>query len=281
MSIAGVPYGDGITEIGKAAWKLLGKPIPNSVLLGEKLAKLNSIPHVSFYSDRFETDYRTNPKQKAKIKNFFRVLSICHDVIAENINGVTKLSASSPDDDALVCAASYFGYQFIDRMDKKIIISTAENPPCTKVLKYIKKVDDKSSSSSALDFNEEGVEMVDNAMLSSEAHKSNKFTEENIEILQVIEFSSKRKRMSVIVRENDGTIKLYMKGADSVMLERLRPYKRVSLKPQPTAIDVHHSGSVKVESDKSVKLIMDENGLFHDIQTLTEQHLNNFSIEGL
>ncbi|XP_070197579.1 phospholipid-transporting ATPase IB-like isoform X2 [Littorina saxatilis] len=41
------------------------------------------------------------------------------------------------------------------------------------------------------------------------------------EILNVIEFSSDRKRMSVVVRCPDGKIKLYVKGADSVVYERL------------------------------------------------------------
>lgn len=41
------------------------------------------------------------------------------------------------------------------------------------------------------------------------------------EILNVIEFTSARKRMSVIVRTPDGKIKLFCKGADSVIYERL------------------------------------------------------------
>lgn len=40
-------------------------------------------------------------------------------------------------------------------------------------------------------------------------------------ILNVCEFNSTRKRMSVIVREPSGKIKLYCKGADTVILERL------------------------------------------------------------
>lgn len=42
------------------------------------------------------------------------------------------------------------------------------------------------------------------------------------EILDVVEFSSKRKRMSVIVRCPDGRIWLICKGADNIMLPRLR-----------------------------------------------------------
>lgn len=45
---------------------------------------------------------------------------------------------------------------------------------------------------------------------------------EKYEIVDVIEFSSKRKRMSVIVRFPDGRMCLFCKGADSVLMERLR-----------------------------------------------------------
>ncbi|KAG0227094.1 hypothetical protein BGW42_003152 [Actinomortierella wolfii] len=49
--------------------------------------------------------------------------------------------------------------------------------------------------------------------------------EEYYEILNVIEFSSKRKRMSVIYRMPDGQICLFCKGADSIILERVRDPK--------------------------------------------------------
>ncbi|XP_059479634.1 probable phospholipid-transporting ATPase IA isoform X2 [Neocloeon triangulifer] len=45
--------------------------------------------------------------------------------------------------------------------------------------------------------------------------------EERYEILNVIEFTSTRKRMSVVVRTPTGQIKLFCKGADSVIFERL------------------------------------------------------------
>ncbi|KAI1316517.1 hypothetical protein EDD11_009856 [Mortierella claussenii] len=46
--------------------------------------------------------------------------------------------------------------------------------------------------------------------------------EEYYEILNIIEFSSKRKRMSVIYKMPDGQICLFTKGADSIILERVR-----------------------------------------------------------
>ena len=42
-------------------------------------------------------------------------------------------------------------------------------------------------------------------------------------MLNVLEFTSDRKRMSVVVRMPDGRIKLMVKGADNVICERLAP----------------------------------------------------------
>jgi phospholipid-transporting ATPase len=46
---------------------------------------------------------------------------------------------------------------------------------------------------------------------------------QEFQILNVCEFDSTRKRMSTVVRGPDGRIKLYCKGADTVILERLAP----------------------------------------------------------
>eukprot|EP01103_Thecamoeba_quadrilineata_P000633 TRINITY_DN10544_c0_g1_i1.p1 TRINITY_DN10544_c0_g1~~TRINITY_DN10544_c0_g1_i1.p1 ORF type:complete len:1100 (-),score=167.10 TRINITY_DN10544_c0_g1_i1:151-3450(-) len=48
-------------------------------------------------------------------------------------------------------------------------------------------------------------------------------TEEKYQILNVLEFNSDRKRMSVIVRCPDGKIRLFCKGADTVIFQRLGP----------------------------------------------------------
>lgn len=52
------------------------------------------------------------------------------------------------------------------------------------------------------------------------------------EILNICEFNSTRKRMSSIVRTPEGKIKIYCKGADTVILERLaenNPYTEATL----------------------------------------------------
>lgn len=57
---------------------------------------------------------------------------------------------------------------------------------------------------------------------------------ERYEILNVLEFTSTRKRMSIIARNPHGQIKLYCKGADTMIFERLAPhgqqYKDITLK---------------------------------------------------
>lgn len=55
---------------------------------------------------------------------------------------------------------------------------------------------------------------------------------QEFEILNVCEFNSTRKRMSTVVRTPEGTIKLYCKGADTVIFERLskdQPYTEKTL----------------------------------------------------
>lgn len=49
-------------------------------------------------------------------------------------------------------------------------------------------------------------------------------SDERYDILNVLEFTSTRKRMSIIARNSRGEIKLYCKGADTVIFERLAPH---------------------------------------------------------
>lgn len=77
------------------------------------------------------------------------------------------------------------------------------------------------------------------------------------EVLNICEFNSTRKRMSSIVRCPDGKIKLYIKGADTVILERL--------KRDPT-LPSDHPDSLKA---------------FNPIVPTTLQHLEDYATEGL
>ncbi|XP_051154050.1 probable phospholipid-transporting ATPase IA isoform X2 [Leptopilina boulardi] len=75
------------------------------------------------------------------------------------------------------------------------------------------------------------------------------------EVLNVIEFTSARKRMSIILRTPEGKIKIYCKGADSVIYERLAT--------TPT-------GESEIEPEG-----------FDDFRDVTLEHLEIFASEGL
>lgn len=45
-------------------------------------------------------------------------------------------------------------------------------------------------------------------------------------LLHIFEFNSTRKRMSVVLRDNDGKLKIICKGADSIILKRINKAKR-------------------------------------------------------
>ena len=64
-----------------------------------------------------------------------------------------------------------------------------------------------------------GVEFIDRDENNIKIKIQNKVI--SIKILTVIEFTSDRKRMTVIVKMPDGKIKLFCKGADSILLPRL------------------------------------------------------------
>ncbi|ODV85381.1 hypothetical protein CANARDRAFT_28176 [[Candida] arabinofermentans NRRL YB-2248] len=55
---------------------------------------------------------------------------------------------------------------------------------------------------------------------------------ENYEVLEIVEFSSSRKRMSVVVRFPDNRIVLLCKGADNIILERLKDSQLAESKKQ-------------------------------------------------
>ncbi|NXK13784.1 AT8B3 ATPase, partial [Herpetotheres cachinnans] len=107
------------------------------------------------------------------LREFLRLLALCHTVMVEEKGDQLVYQAASPDEEALVLAAKDLGYVFLARTQDTITISELGKKRTYKVL----------------------------AML---------------------DFNSDRKRMSVLVRDPQGTIRLYTKGADTVILERLQ-----------------------------------------------------------
>ncbi|CAG9539726.1 unnamed protein product [Cercopithifilaria johnstoni] len=117
---------------------------------------------------------KTSDEKAGSVKEFLRMMAICHTVVPErDESGELQYQASSPDEGALVRAAAVLGFVFHTRKPRCILVSE---------LGEIK----------------------------------------SYEVLNVLEFTSDRKRMGVVVRCPDGVLKLYVKGADSMIFERLR-----------------------------------------------------------
>ncbi|NWS07433.1 AT8B3 ATPase, partial [Motacilla alba] len=107
------------------------------------------------------------------LREFLRLLALCHTVMVEDRGDQLVYQAASPDEEALVWAARNLGYVFLARTQDSITIR--------------------------------------------ELGRTRTY-----EVLAMLDFNSDRKRMSVLVRDPQGTIRLYTKGADTVILERLR-----------------------------------------------------------
>ncbi|CAI5705963.1 unnamed protein product [Peronospora effusa] len=188
-SINGVAYGLGETEVGIAARKRQQEEAPTA-------SSFYAAPFVNYQDDSlFDAMAQKNSVQAKAIESFFEHLAVCHTVMPEKApDNSLRLSASSPDEQALVAAAACFGYKFV-----------ARGPVA--------------------------------------GHRVGAY-----EILEVLEFNSTRKRMSVILKGPSGDLKLLCKGADTVMYERLRP-----------------------TNDPAVK----------QTRNLTLQHMEQFASEGL
>ncbi|OQS02099.1 phospholipid-transporting ATPase [Thraustotheca clavata] len=173
-SINGVSYGSGLTEIGRAALKRAGRPIPPEP---KPQPGAKQIPYVNFVDPSLveAMEGKHGPEQQERTHRFFEHLAVCHTVIPEQLeSGEIRLSASSPDEQALVAGAQYMGYKFESRAVGKAILDA-----CGAKKTY--------------------------------------------EVLEVLEFNSTRKRMSVITRLPSGELYLYTKGADMMIYQRLCP----------------------------------------------------------
>jgi len=184
-TIGGVKYGAGVTDIERSIAARSGKPLPPP-----KPEEANPIEKgYNFRDTRLVDDDALNwrtlaPAMAANVRAFFQLLAVCHTVVPEGEptpEGI-KYQAESPDEAAFVVAAKRLGFFFKARNTKGV---TVEEAPPTGTDARTARVD------------------------------------RQYEVLNVLEFNSTRKRMSVVVRDPDGKLLLLTKGADSVIYERL------------------------------------------------------------
>jgi len=137
------------------------------------------------------------------VTEFMKVLSLAHECIPETVKvkGEEKVvfQGPSPDEVTLVEFSKSLGFDFVEETDT-----------------YLKLIytDPSSPGGGETGDQEEDVNQSSVLMKKPEEWK--------FELLRKIEFNSDRKRMSVLIRDpNDGRVKLYTKGADSIIFERL------------------------------------------------------------
>lgn len=150
----------------------------------------------------------SNPTQSENIRNFFFAVIVCHTIL------IDKLS--------------------MDEEEFANITQTPANKVSPHLLQYQAQSPDEAALVKAtrdLGFVFLGRENNDTLTLCVLGEI------QTVQVLQVIEFNSTRKRMSVIIRKQDGSIWLFCKGADSVITERLCQASRES---EVTAITTSH-----------------------------------------
>mmetsp|Transcript_2509 Transcript_2509/g.5779 ORF Transcript_2509/g.5779 Transcript_2509/m.5779 type:complete len:1344 (+) Transcript_2509:145-4176(+) len=193
-SIAGKSYGLGSTSIGIKSLERKGQAA-HAEELRKQTEDLPAL-HAQFFhfidnpeDSLVKAMQQENQFGEGTMYEFFTALALCHEVLLERVHdeygrftGEIRLSAASPEDQALVSAANEFGVEFCGR--------NHEGDAELMVLSY------RGQNSSRV---------------------------RTFEILQVFDFTSSRKRMSVIARDAEShRVHLICKGGDDVMFARVR-----------------------------------------------------------
>lgn len=174
----------------------------------------------------------TNADHARQLNGFFSVLALCHTVLTsvDKETGKIEYKAQSPDEAALVQAAADMGFVFKGREREVLLLQTPFGGT-----------------------NVGGPEDEDEIIQRESGHPSSTTIGEDgslerYELLNILEFTSARKRMSVVLRKlnsDDSRLFLLSKGADSVIFERLKP------------------------------------GAGEELKQVTEKHLDEFASQGL
>ncbi len=263
LLIRGVSYGLGTTQIGIDRMRREGLDVTEFIrkLEADELKRKEAgeggrIPHVNFEDGSESHPGRTMASDSVDVSTgthgesvfrFLLHLTLNHNVLRETVrdnNGAiigSRLSASSPDEEAFLFASDSFGLAFISRAHELALLryqpkSTSTSLPLTKASKPIDAAIRAASD-----------DVIKKTMPSVGAGTGGIILP--VRILNVLSYTQERKRMSVIVQlpvlDTDGTpvlsptsknpgepqgeIILFCKGADSVVFERLTSIKKGSL----------------------------------------------------
>ncbi|KAJ8643386.1 hypothetical protein MRB53_005134 [Persea americana] len=216
-SIAGVPYGMGSSEVELAAAKLMAMD-----LHGQKLEISDSPIQNKSGHDMRENDPRVSeiemadvtPKVEKALKQKIKGFNFEDDRL---MNGNWS---KAPNADVILLFLRILA-----------LCHTAIPEPNEETGGFnyeAESPDEGAFLVSAREFGFEFCKRTQSSVVIRERHTSSGHPiEREFKILNLLEFSSKRKRMSVIVQDESGQILLLCKGADSIILERLSKHGRV------------------------------------------------------
>ncbi|KAJ2198379.1 hypothetical protein GGH18_001020, partial [Coemansia sp. RSA 530] len=197
---------------------------------------------------------------RARAEWFLRCLALCHTVQPDRdpLTGrITGYQATSPDEKALVAAAAELGYVMNNRagplVQLRVVASERMRDFNAAVVNTPEPSDHETSEQTTPDHQSENSASDHESDKNSSDHQSEQSFDRGVpaphptdrlgsyEVLDVLEFSSARKRMSVILRCADGRIVMMSKGADSAIWPRLRKPAQLrsdagdmSFMPRPT-----------------------------------------------
>ena len=243
--------------------------------------------------------YKEEQQQRLRLLRFMEVMSICHTVVAERVVDETtgeltetRYNAESPDEGALVKAAARLGFTFVNNRDGVSVVDVDRD-------------------------------LLDRVKMQEEDHDDGEHSAPVVRfryrILALNEFSSARKRMSVLVQpigrsiseygrdgddqigssrlhlapsaretkscqenENDdstGGAFLFCKGADTVMFER-STWNAGPLGSHTNSMDEHASNDVKTGSNKMFNMEKVLRNGGRDAVKL-DSDLRRFALDGL
>ncbi|KAI3452964.1 hypothetical protein Pfo_009627 [Paulownia fortunei] len=183
-SVAGVAYGHGVTEVEKAMAKRKGSPLTAN--------------------GKDDIEHPSDSPKKSSVKGFN-----FDDERIMNGNWVNEPHSDVIQKFFRLLAICHTAIPDIDEKTGKVIYE-AESP------------DEAAFVIAARELGFEFFKRTQTSVYVKELNPvSGKRVERSYKLLNVLEFNSSRKRMSVIVRDEEGKLLLLCKGADSVMFERL------------------------------------------------------------
>ncbi|KAI6072201.1 Phospholipid-transporting ATPase IK isoform X1 [Aix galericulata] len=140
------------------------------------------------------------------LREFLRLLALCHTVMVEERGGGSAV-LSALCGVQLLCRAR--GLRWLFHHMIKLC--------CDQLVYQAASPDEEALVLAARDLGYVFLSRTQDTITISELGVKRTY-----EVLAMLDFNSDRKRMSVLVRDPQGTIRLYTKGADTVILERLR-----------------------------------------------------------